>query len=362
MKKQFSLNKIIFLLGAGASCDADIKSSVQMISEIENKLEIDWKEYQELFNYIESSHFHLERIKNVRQQEIKFNIENLVELLDTIIRIAKKEVEGYNFVGSWEKELYTVAGNNFVKAQNFKNEILKKLKDIWLSPSNFKTASSYYKRFAYTGYTYPVKIFSLNYDMCVEQNIEAEGKSLERGFDENRLWDYRRYDIDKDEPADFYLYKLHGSIDWYRDDKQRLTYVDGVQTINPLQMEIIFGVQNKLQSYDPFNFYFYSFREACFKAELIVVIGYGFMDKHINDNITNAFKLDPNKKLLINSLFKENNELDSFKKILASRLQINEESIIIVNANAKVFFNDNMNINFFASLFTDAIEEEILPQ
>lgn len=365
MKKQFAANKIIVLLGAGASCDANIKNSVQMINEIEGKLESDWQEFKNLFNYIESSHFHLERIKNVKLNEIKFNIENLVGLLDTIIRISKKEVEGYNFVGAWEKELNTVAGINFEKAQSFKNEILKKLKEKWLSPSDFKTSTSYYKKLSTTGYTLPLKIFSLNYDLCVEHNMETEGRRLERGFDENRLWDYRRYDLDRDDAADFYLYKLHGSLDWYRDKESRLTYVDGVQSIDPLKMEIIFGVQNKLQSYDPFNYYFYAFREACFDAELIVVSGYGFLDKHINDNIANAFKINPHRKLLINCYYSGNSfKEDEYKNDIALRLGINSSTNIhVLNKKAKDFFCEDLNIDFFASLFPESNEEvDILPE
>lgn len=363
MKKQFGENKIIVLLGAGASCDANIRNSIQMISEIESKLDSEWSEYKQLYNYVESSHFHLERIKNVKSSEILFNIENLVELLDTIIRISKKEVEGYNFVGSWEKELNNVAGSNFTKAQEFKNEILKKLKEKWLSPPDFKTSTSYYKNLANTGYTHPLKIFSLNYDLCVEYNMEAENKKLERGFDENRLWDYRRYDFAADDVADFYLYKLHGSLDWYRDEESRLTYVDGVQTIDPLKMEIIFGVQNKLQSYDPFNYYFYAFREACFDTELIVVSGYGFLDKHINDNIANAFKINPHRKLLINCFNTADSfNVDTYKKEIAARLGITDTSdIYILNKKAKNFFSENFNIDFFASLFPNIEESEVLP-
>lgn len=363
MKKHFGVNKIIVLLGAGASSDANIKNSVQMISEIEDKLESEWSVYKNLFNYIESSHFHLERIKNVKLNEIKFNIENLVGLLDTIIRISKKEVEGYHFVGSWEKELINVAGISFEMAQNFKNEILKKLKEKWLSPSNFKTATSYYKKLVSIGYNHPLKIFTLNYDLCVEHNMESENRKLERGFDENRLWDYRRYDFDRDEVADFYLYKLHGSIDWYRDEESRLTYVDGVQTIDPLKMEIIFGVQNKLQSYDPFNFYFYAYREACFAAELIVISGYGFLDKHINDNLANAFKINPNKRLLINCYFPDPFDENIYKLQISKRLEVDSDHIHILNKKAKYFFNDDLNINFFASLFPDSNEEaDILPE
>lgn len=362
MKKQFGQNKIIVLLGAGASCDAKIKNSIQMISEIKSKLETEWSDYKDLYNYIESSHYHLERIKNIRFDEINFNIENLVGLLDTIIRIAKKEVEGYNFVGAWEKELTNVAGIDFSKAQKFKNEILKKLKEKWLSPPDFKQASSYYRKLTEIGFNFPLKIFSLNYDMCVEQNVEADGKKLERGFRDDRLWDYRRYDLNRDENVDFYLYKLHGSLDWKRDEEERLTYVDGVQTIDPLDMQIIFGVQNKLQSYDPYNFYFYEFRQACFDAELIVVSGYGFMDKHINDNLINAFKINPERKLLINSLFGQAEDVQSQKNKLATRLGIKQENIFIENKCAKDFFNENLNVNYFSTLFPENIEENgILP-
>ncbi len=364
MKKHFATDKIIMLLGAGASCDAGIKNSFQMIQEIERKLDEDWKDYKNLYNYIESSHVRLERIKNVRLREITFNIENLVGLLDNIIRISTKDFEGYNFVGAWEKELISVAGLNMEKALAFKNEILKKLKEQWLSPGDFKTASSYYKKLATSGIDTHLKIFSLNYDMCVEQNMEAENRRIERGFNENRIWDYRRYDFQKDDAADFYLYKLHGSLDWYRDEESRLTYVDGVQTIDPQKMEIIFGVQNKLQSYDPFNFYFYAFREACFAAELIVVSGYGFFDKHINDNLANAFKINPKRKLMINCY----NPADSFsiteyKSELGRRLGIADlDSIHIYNKPAKDFFNVDLNIDTFSSLFPDSSKEEsILP-
>ncbi|MGC4102338.1 hypothetical protein [Ferruginibacter sp.] len=231
MRKQFGKNKIIILLGAGASCDAGLFNSIQMINEIEKKLDGDWLPYKALYNYIQSSHFHLERIKGIAAKEIMFNIENLVGLLDTIIKIAKKELDVYPFVGSWEKELLSVTGNNFDQAQQFKNKILEKLKGEWLAPANFHGPSSYYKKLKETGYTYPLKIFSLNYDMCVEENLQSDTVSLERGFNDEKIWDYRQYDLQGDNVKDFYLYKLHGSLDWQRDEEKRLTYVDLIQRV-----------------------------------------------------------------------------------------------------------------------------------
>jgi len=350
------------LLGAGASCDAGLKNSFQMISDIEDQLKTRWSKYEALYNYVQSSHHHLERIKGVRLRDIIFNIENLVGLLNVIINIADKNVEVYPFIGSWEKELSTVAGPNFELAKRFREEILSQLKTTWLMPDDFRTKSSYYRKLSETGYNYPLRIFTLNYDICVESNIPAT--ALERGFTDERKWDYRRYES-SDRDVSYFLYKLHGSLDWKRDSEKRLTFSDFTDSVNPLEMEIIFGTQNKLQSYDPFMFYFYAFREACINAELIVTSGYGFYDAHINENIKNALRLNPNKHLLVN-VFEHTNGLlkndDAIQREIADRVGIAPEAVSVMNMSARQFFNDFLNVNYFASLFpTIDAESDVLP-
>ncbi len=198
--------------------------------------------------------------------------------------------------------------------------------------------------------------------MCVEENLQGD-VSLERGFNDDRIWDYRKYDLNIDDYSDYYLYKLHGSLDWIRDEEKRLTYVDLIQTTNPLSMEIIFGIQNKLQSYDPYLFYFYSFREACFDADLIVISGYGLMDKHINDNLINAFKLDKSKRLLINIYQPSNYSETDFKERVSNKFSIDKSLITVINAPAKDFFHENLNVDYFSTLFPEeVIEESVLPQ
>ncbi len=355
MRKQFAKDKIVILLGAGASCDAGIKNSFQMISEIQNSLQNEWKDYKELYDYIHSSHYHLERIKGYDSRDISFNIENLVGLLDSIIKIATKDVDVYPFIGSWEKELHIVAGTKLEKAKGFKEVILEKMKNSWLSPEEFVSKSAYYKKLKEIGYNYPLKIFSLNYDMCVEKNLD--GIPLERGFNDHRIWDYRLYEPAEEKEINYFLYKLHGSLDWKRDKENRLTYTDNISNVEPSKMEIIFGVQNKLQSYDPYLFYFYSFREACIDAELIVVSGYGFLDKHINDNITSAIKNDPAKRLLINAYERD---LQPFENKVIEKTSIKRENLVILNIPAKNFFTENLNLEYFSSLFTEDNDESVL--
>jgi hypothetical protein len=361
MRRQFGKDKIVFLLGAGASCDAGMKNSYQMISEIEQLLQKEWKDYFDLYNYVHSSHYHLERIKGTSAKDIIFNIESLVGLLDAIIKIGSKDIDIYPFIGSWEKELFLVAGSKMEKAISFKLKILEKLKTDWLSHDQFITKSAYYKKLQATQYNFPLKIFSLNYDLCVEANLTGNNVLLERGFNENRIWDYRLYEPSEEKEVNYFLYKLHGSLDWKRDNENRLTYTDNPSSIEPLKMEIIFGVQNKLQSYDPYLFYFYSFREACIDAELIVISGYGFLDKHINDNIASAVKLDSTKKLLVNVL-ESDDKIESIYKRITENIGIDRKNIKIENKTAKSFFDENLTLDYFSSLFENEEKgENILP-
>ena len=358
MKKHFGEDKIILLFGAGASCDAGMKNSIQMINDIELQLEDKWKDYKHLYNYIQSSHYHIERLRGLRSADISFNIEHLVGLLNVIIDIGNRKIDLYPFIGSWEKDLLAVTGENFTLARSFKEKILQQLKTNWLMPVSYISKSSYYGKVFDTGYTFALRIFSLNYDMCVEKNTPSH-VNLERGFNDARIWDYRRYEA-SDRESDFFLYKLHGSLDWKREN-DRLTFADATDSIEPLELEIIFGVQNKLQSYDPYLFYFYAFREACIKAELIVISGYGFYDKHINDNLEKAIIEDPDKKVLVN-LLDSNREEEDIKKWISQKIRIKSENLIIANKPAKDFFTHELNVNYFASLFPESDSEaNILP-
>jgi hypothetical protein len=123
-------------------------------------------------------------------------------------------------------------------------------------------------------------------------------------------------------------------------------------------MEIIFGIQNKLQSYDPYLFYFYSFREACIDAELIVVSGYGFLDQHINDNLISAFKLDNTKKIIINVYYDNETEVEKFKQRIVEKIGVKEENLVIENMFAKKFFNEKLNVDNFSSLFKEENDSE----
>jgi SIR2-like domain len=297
---RFKKDDILHLLGAGASVDANIPASQGMIKKIEDLLEndSDWTQFRQLYYYIKSSILFADGIKG-RFDGVHYNVESLVNTLDELRRWEEHPL--YPFVGAWNPKLLEVAGSNLTTISDFRKRIVVKLRDDWVQLKDERDASYYQglKRFR-DDYEYPLRVFTLNYDLCVEKGCKSV--RIERGFDENRKWDWRRFSsadgsVDQKE---IYLYKMHGSVDWTWDKDGILTHSDACSKIDIEKLAIIFGVTYKLQYVDPFLFFAYELRRWTLdQARLIITVGYGFADEHINAILRQALDNDPKRRLLI---------------------------------------------------------------
>ena len=134
-----------------------------------------------------------------------------------------------------------------------------------------------------------------------------------------------------------FLYKVHGSINWKRDDAKNLFRVKQVQTIDANNMEIIFGRDFKLEAGDPYLFYAYHFRRYCLMAKLIVTLGYGFFDEHINKMLAQALRRDADRRLLIVARCATNGETEKKRAEVADRLGLGKERVVVLEGSAKTF-------------------------
>jgi hypothetical protein len=157
-----------------------------------------------------------------------------------------------------------------------------------------------------------VNIFTLNYDLLIEKTAEKLGIYVNNGFlgFHDRHFQPASYQLDvhiggsnvgKKYSKALNLFKLHGSISWYEDsgkppygisEKQlsenKEYKIDYGQIVNEA---IIYPVQSKKKrSLDlPYSELFRQFVEALNKQRsALIVIGYSFLDEHVNDIITNA--------------------------------------------------------------------------
>jgi SIR2-like domain len=337
--KSFNKNEVLILLGAGASFDAVIPHSAAMLEDIQKRVREreDWASFRDLYYYVESAIRFADEMQGKSKQS-NYNIEKLVTTLDEISKRNNHPL--FPFIGAWSPRLIEVLGNDFNQIKTFREMIVKVLRLEWV-PISDNSKVEYYKGIfdLQNEYEQSLRVFTLNYDMCVERvhSTSYSSYKLQRGFDTNKKWDWRQFDENEQEQINIYLYKLHGSLDWKREEGGNLTFSD-----NPNQIQgegaIIFGTTHKLQYLDPFLFLAYEFRRWTLESKLIVCIGYGFADDHINGIIGQALKNSSERKILAVSPSDKSEEtikrrkLEISKQLSLDESQINQIEILPIGA------------------------------
>ena len=375
----FKRDEIIILLGAGASAEAGIPDSNEMVQSIEDLVTSDdpkWRNFRDLYRYIKASIFYADGLAGKFGGKVHYNVERLVNVLDELQQRERHTL--YPFVGAWNAMLVDVAGPEFANVQGFRSAIIEILRKEWLALPMKETASYYSGLLRFQEeYEHPLRVFSLNYDLCIER--VCSDKKVQRGFS-GRTWDWRLFDETSDDPLPLLLYKLHGSMDWMFTEDNDVTYWDDPVSIADEKIAIIFGDSYKLQYIDPFLFLAYQLRRCSLEARLIVCVGYGFNDPHINGILKQSLRQDERRKLLaIVGPRKESNgtaeksvpsqpdsedaanwEKDSngaAEKSVSEKLDvkvdqnIKEDQIIEKPKRASEFFESGLTISYLKELF-----------
>ncbi len=356
----FKKDEVLVLLGAGASVDAGIPHSAAMVDEIESELKGDWKRFRDLYNYVRSAIYYADGIQGVFGTNVNYNIERLVVSLDELAR--REEHPLYPFIGAWNPRLSQVAGNDFQDVTDFRTKILEKLRHQWIEIDNYEGKAQYFKGLVefQKELNFPLHVFTLNYDLCVERAYQSVYNELpERGFGKDRLWSHGVFDAAQTDDSSMYLYKLHGSIDWVRNEHKRLTYSDSTSKIKVDEGELIFGTTYKLQYVDPFLFLVYQLRRLSLEARLIIAIGYGFSDEHINGILKQALRGDPNKKIVVVTYFGSNLSPEDIGKRKAKFLShvvqelglTDGNRVTLINESAKAFLSKGLTLAAMTDLF-----------
>jgi len=340
---------VMFLLGAGASFDAGIPMAIKMSQQVEEML-ADTKELLDLYYFLKSSIAYQRGLEGNFYASV--GIEDLLGVIEELNQ--KHHNKLYPFVGAWNTHLTKVAGNDFKNLELLDERIRGNLIS-WVKPKNGYRDGSYFAGLGRFGneYGYAVPIFTLNYDLLVERNLKASGFTVETGFNpHNDKWDASRFDRNDADNVNFYLYKLHGSIDWERDDNDSkdFLYCREDPCENP---DLIFGVNYKLNSGDPYLFYTHELRKYSLEdsTRLIFVVGYSFGDDYINKLLSQAIKRDDRKKIVNVEPSASKNNAKILKKL---GLESSSDSLCPLDATSKDFFSNRLTVKLCQEcIFTD---------
>jgi hypothetical protein len=163
------------------------------------------------------------------------------------------------------------------------------------------------------------------------------------GYGPSHLWEWERFEQSEAGPnplPQIYLYKLHGSINWKRDEGRNLFSVEQTENVDPNRMDVIFGRNFKLEAGDPYLFYAYQFRRFTLDAKLIVVIGYGFADSHINKILAQALNKEELRRLLVVANCDSEEKCKDKETHISKYLDIPRAQVKVELGTAKSFFED----------------------
>jgi hypothetical protein len=276
--------EVIFFLGAGASIPAPISGVRCMVYKFLEKLKAEYgNSHFEIANGIFTLLSEWKKEKNEVVVDIELMLETIERLenrdLDVVSLCYNQKKKVLENFGNFEKSITTKLSSNlkqFIKSETGKSDIkvdylkglLKFMKD-----------------------SRPLHVFSTNYDICIERLCQMNNKTFFDGFFNNR-WDPIRF-ANRDLDWDLILYKLHGSITWWRDKRGRYTRNEiPIIDTEQAQINVITGEKEvPLISYPGRKLEYFEFSFDLIvelkkrlnnpNLKYIFVVGYSFRDDHI---------------------------------------------------------------------------------
>lgn len=166
-----------------------------------------------------------------------------------------------------------------------------------------------------------IKLFTTNYDLVIETACDIEGIKCNIGFEgvNTKIFNPTNFDLNisiKPEaqnivyyPNYIYLYKLHGSVNWSSIEIDGITEIVLDDCPNPNSSTVIYPCATKYSETleMPFGEMFRRFGDCVSRSQTVIVtIGYGFMDEHVNQILFRSLKNPSTQLVIIEPKWEEN--------------------------------------------------------
>ena len=146
--------------------------------------------------------------------------------------------------------------------------------------------------------THPIEIFTPNYDLLVEQAFEAYKIPYFDGFIGSRQAFFDLASMENEELPSRWgrLWKVHGSINWWRTKSDEVVRRDTVSTTVAGERQMIYPSHLKYDQSRRMPYLAMLDRLRSFLARgqaVLVTSGYSFLDQHLNEVILHGLRSNP---------------------------------------------------------------------
>lgn len=264
----------------GASIDAQLPGVIRLLHEFKKHVETNSK-IEQLF-FVNNILDILREFKYTKKDESPVDVEFLLETIEKIEN-RDDDILMYFFKNeAKEIQKFKAYETIFKGKEAFSSEIKQFIKKVFsetqMNTQYLNPLNDFIKHYR------PLCIFSTNYDVCIEKFCQDNNKDLVDGF--NPRWnperEYNRSDVD------VRLYKLHGSITWYRSEQgdytrsdivienERATSIAGQQMV-----PLILYPGRKLEYVEPVIYLLVELEKQLRNVKYVFAIGYSFKDDHL---------------------------------------------------------------------------------
>lgn len=265
---------VAFLLGAGASVEAQVPDTVHLIQDFAKQTR--WG------------------------TQIRALLEKLREWAKTQGRVVDVELvlETLQRLADWPQEPLAALQRQPVEIDGIEpRKVLEALRDfikqkVVVDPE--KTAYLDPLR-GFVDSEKPLSVYSLNYDTAIEVFCAKHRLAYRDGFGED--WNPRVFD---DQNVDLLLFKLHGSITWYRTDRGRFLKIPVMlkdSTVRLITTErataLMLYPAQKLAYIEPLFELLLQMKKRLATCQFLVAVGYSFRDDHVRQILWDVARVSP---------------------------------------------------------------------
>lgn len=272
--------RLAFFCGAGISMAVGLPGIITLTGQVKDNLETTQKK------------LYTDILKRLPEDS---NVENILDR----VRIIRE------LIGNDKKQEYD--GLNIKRARDLDSAICFAIsKLVGVEPetkTNPHLIFAKWLRALHSGRDFPVEIFTLNYDLLLEQAMEEAGVPYFDGFvgavapflapESIEAEDEKQSSVCPPR-AWTRLWKLHGSINWHT-SRNRIVRLSSV-TPKPGEELVIFPSREKYSESRKLPFLAFQDRLRKFlsiRSGLVIILGYSFSDEHINEMLLQGLRSNP---------------------------------------------------------------------
>ena len=345
--------KTVFLLGAGASIDAECLSSKCMLTDLKKRInEMPMTDerrepFRGIHDFVMASlrYQYSMKVPDGEVADYSINIEDFVMVLRQLVD--REFIVPQPLIANWNEKITAWEIRNEAVFKQFLNFITELLIQHWTKFNSGKAEEliAPLRTLVEVPQEFNIDVFTLNYDVIWEACLNSSSEKLvENGFS-NGGWTGEFED--QHNPAKLFLSKLHGSVDWYFDTETEDVKSSDQSVDEPL---IIFGSSYKMQSFDPFISLLSRFRQRLQNSTLYVIVGYSFHDRYINNILIQSLSSQLTRSAVVVDPYAWESSEDlttTLETIQTSKSldemlnlkKVNPEKIEIVKMTTKTFYS-----------------------